>query len=132
MILRAFDYIFYRVSCFYRDRWKVKDPEFYGFGAAFVLHVTTSASLFLIFVIVAGSEYWQYSKQIGIVASIAIYVFDFFRYNNSKSIAKCELQFGGESPIQRRNRGILMKVYAFISIATPIVYGVLKHNLHWI
>ena len=132
MILKAFDYIFYRVATFYRDRWNAKEPERFGFGVVLLLQMTTFGGLFLILVAVAGPEYMRYSKEIGIALAIALFALDFIRYPDSAVVAKYERQFGVETRIQRRNRRIAMKLYAFISIAIPIAYSVLKHNLHWI
>lgn len=132
LMLKLCDYIFYRAARFYADRWKVKEPERFGFYIFFIVAATTLADLAILLMLATGSEQWpRFLKESKYVVVIFLILFGFFRYNRAR-FEGAKLRWDEEDPISRRRRGLWLKICCSIVIAFPFAFGILRYNLHWI
>ena len=131
-MLTIFDYIFYRVTRFYKLSWGASNPAFFGFAFVWALHAVTFSDLVALFGAIAGASYLPYLKPSIAVMTVIVFPLDYYRYSRVIRMEDVESRWGLEPVNTRRWRGWLIALHAIVSFGFPFVFGTMNKTHHWI
>lgn len=133
-MLTVFDYIFYRVTSYYLIHWKCeKYPWQNGIGVVCILQMATCWDIVVITSLLYGSTPHLLShKSLALALAVSVLAFNYYRYTKKMNFEVLKDRWAHEVDTARETRGRLIILYLLVSVSIPIVYGVLRHNLHWI
>ena len=128
-VVNTFDYVFYRIYCFWRDR----DEDNVG-SRVNAYTLLSLMQFFTILILAAVSEtiFFQHqviSQPVFVLILISITIINYFRYERHVDIESFKTKWQPEHFKIKRRKGKLIGLYLLFSILCPITYGVLKHNL---
>ncbi len=128
-MIEFFDYIFFRVSGFYRRKWGEKDPDRYGFGMAYIALSLTLVDLYVGFVLVAGPKYGTYLEPVGYGVCIACAIFCFIRYGRSR-LKQLDARWHDEPKSTRSRKRTYTTLYVVFVILFGFMYVPLRHLIY--
>ena len=128
--MKLIDYVFYRIYSFYKQK-KDSAPII---TSCIILSLTALMPLLCITYItgVLTKDTLKISKLIMLIVYIAVVAVFWRRYKSKELISRIEERYLSENTIKKKQRGILLLFYIVIIISLPILFGVFKHNLHYI
>ncbi len=123
-----FDYIFYRVTRFYKRRWKESFQESYGICALSIVQGMAIVDALLALKLAFGKVVFTYfPKPLYVAAIFAILGVNFYRYLRIIPYEKLEERWGNEDAITNRRRAVLVVLCIVVSISIPFAYGIIGH-----
>ena len=131
--MRPFDYVFYRVTAFYKRRCSDSYSE--SAGAAIVAILQGFLVLDLVLIPIDGLKpgfFKSIPTWMLLIMFSCLMVLSYYRYDRVATFSEHETKWRNEEPVRRRARGWLLVSVIIVLLMTPIVLGILKHNLHWI
>ncbi len=129
-MINVLDYFFYRVYSFYKKK-KESIPVFIS---CVILSLAVSMPLvsIMLFTESASQNRIKISKLIALIFFVAFIVVFWYRYKNETTVSQIERKYSAENVAQKRTKGVFILLYIIIVISMPVLYGILKHNLHYI
>ena len=123
--MKIFDYIFYRVYSFYRD--KDSNPEIYASGIVTLIQFGLLLTLYLIIGLLIDI-YQITNKYYVIPIIIGLIAYNWIKYEQTDKSKIFEELWKNEIRNKKNKRGWLILTIVLFSILTPIIIIVLKHN----
>ena len=130
--MQLLDYLFYRVALYYEQKWSVSDPQRFGFYIVYAVLTTSIVDVAVSFSLLFRANHLSVLKPFAIGTSAVVFVFCFIRYFGKARYLRLRAKWEIEDIERRMWRRVLLTIYSVIAISFMIVYGILKHNLHWI
>lgn len=124
--MKAFDYLYYRVYCFYNKQGS-DVIEAYASGIVSLVQFMTLVSL--IFVINLIYYFELPSKWLFAPVLVLLMVINWYRYERNFDFDKLRGKWKNEDISQRKIKGWLIFFYSGAVILTPVIIGILRHNL---
>ena len=127
-IIRVFDYLFYRVTGFYRNRWKESEQDRYGICLVAIVQSALIVDILIGFRLLCGDVILVYSpKPAFMLVVIGLFAHSLYRYSNVQKYDMLKQTWDNEEPRTKRRNAVLSALFATISIAIPIVYSTIGH-----
>ncbi len=115
-LIRAFDYIYYRVYHIYKFKWKDNNPGAYATSLVTLLQSLLVVVIpVLIYSAINGVEIGL-GKIYYIGVFLVFFVFNYFRYNKVTNYENLAKKWNEEEKFKRRNKGILIVVFIVITL----------------
>ncbi|KAA8478434.1 hypothetical protein BDE36_0262 [Arcticibacter tournemirensis] len=124
-----FDYIFYRIT-FYYKRKKDLSPETAGslivslLQFFFILDIFILVRIFYEYTIPSG-----FSKVWALPLIVVLGVMNWYRYEKKSLYPELRRTWKDEDPSRKRKRGRLIVWSLIILLTIPVFYGLIRHNM---
>lgn len=127
--MKSFDYIFYRVSDYYKKK-RDSSAEITG---ALIVSLLQLFSILDIFIFVR--VFWEFlipdnfTKYWALPLIILLALMNWNKYVKQKKYREYRKKWKDEPVIKRRNNGWKLVMYLLILMLIPVLYGFIRHNL---
>lgn len=128
-MITVFDYIFYRISDFYK---KKRDSVAEISGA---LIVSLLQFFSIIDILIFVRIFWEYStpdnfsKYWALPLCILLAIFNWIKYVKRNKYLEYRRKWKDEVDAKRIRKGISIVLYLIISLMIPILYGIIRQNI---
>lgn len=123
--MSVFDYLFYRVTGFYRRRWRESAQERYGASLVAIVQCSLIIDVLIGLKIIYGDVVVTYTpKSAYMVVAIGLFVHSFYRHLRVQTYEILDARWANEAKHKKRRNAVLTALFATISIAIPFVYGI--------
>ena len=140
MILKFFDYLFYRVSSYYIYKWDDDTGSIYGIGLVSIMQLIHVVFLKLIaaFISDSANEYLFERKEglnfleSGIIYTVLIiFAFNLLRYLRLKKFDFLETLWKDEEPSRRKRRGWIIISYIVLNLSITISISIYRRYFYY-
>lgn len=126
--MKLLDYTFYRIYQVYKK--KDSNPIFMGCLVLSLLLCLTSLSVLVAIQLILKMELRVPKLFLALIMLAFTWLF-WRRFKNHERLLSLDEKYKAEEARKKAWNGLFIVGYIFIVLLMPILYGVLKHNLHY-
>ena len=121
-MLTLLDYIFYRVTTIYKDRWHASSPKRFGMAFVVLFVMLVLFDIYIVIdVLILKVPFGRYtSKPVVLIALVAAYALTEIRYHRDQKFEALEARWIGEETHKRRWRVALVWLFVTALLAVAI------------
>jgi hypothetical protein len=137
-MIKIIDYLFYRISYPYIEKYKDKQGHIYGVGVVAVMQLMHIYTILLIVALISKNfdiAFFEASRNVNYIHSwktipTLIVVLLNALYLNKKRYNELNTYWANENKQKRHKRGWLISVYIFSNILLTVTLAIYRSHLH--
>jgi len=127
VMIRFFDYLYYRIFHFYKVKWKEGNPEIYATSLLTLLQSFFMAFIPMsIFELVTSVKLISQRKYI-VAVLVVLFLFNVIRYNRLVTYESLAVRFDSEEKAVQKKNGVYISLFIIlccvVSVALAIILG---------
>ena len=127
-MIAIIDYTFYRIYRVYKK--KDSNPILMGSLILSILVFSTSLNILTIIEVIFKKKVWIPNLAIALIILFFTWLF-WRRFKNQELLLSLDEKYKAEEVRKKAWNGLFIVGYIVLALLMPVLYGVLKHNLHY-
>jgi hypothetical protein len=125
--MMVFDYIFYRITTYYRNKYAEWFPQSRGIVVVTLLQSVMIIDLWSLWGLYKRFEFRDHLKLIFGLVFFVLLVLAFLRYTRASKYQEFRDRWDAENPRIRKRRTWLISLFALVVFGAPFILGLINH-----